>query len=102
MRIDNRPELHPSGHKMDYSILDERFTKYYLSGERVEVEWFNQYGDFTGYGARTNGLKARFYVGKSTGWKPIYIQILQQNSIGGAGILSCAVKSIRGLGIYQY
>ena len=97
-----RKEIHESGHPMDYSKLDERFTPYYESGERVEVEWKEGFGDLTGYGARTNGMKARFYVGKSTGWVPIYLELLTRNSIGGAAILSSAVKSIRGLGTYRW
>ena len=85
----------------DYSDLDSRFTKFHESGERVEVTWKPGFEDYTGYGCHTEGLKARFYVGRSTGWKPIYLMILQKNSIGGGAILSCAVKSIRGLGIFE-
>ena len=92
---------HKSGHKMDYSDLDKRFERFYNSGERVEVEWKDGFGDFSGYGGRTEGKKARFYVGKSTGWKPVYLQIDNRRSMGGQAILSCAVKSIRGLGIYK-
>lgn len=87
----------------DYTVnLDERFTKHYKSGERVEVEYKEGFEDFTGYGSRTNGKKSRFYVGKSTGIKPIYLVILRRDSIGGAAILSCSIKSIRGLGIYKH
>lgn len=86
---------------IDNSALDERFTTYYNSGERVEIVWKKGFEDYTGYGCKTDGRKARFYVGKSTGWKPIYLQILRRNSFGGGGILRCAVESIRGLGIYK-
>ena len=86
----------------DLSKLDDRFTRFYQSGERVEVEWLDGFEDYTGYGARTDGKKARFYVGMSTGWVPIYLQISNRNSLGGGGILSCAVKSVRGLGIYGH
>ena len=89
------------GHELDLSDLDSRFTPYHYSGERVEVTWKEGFGDYTGYGCRTEGKKARFYVGKSTGWKPIYLMILKKNSTGGGAILSCAVESIRGLGIYR-
>ena len=98
-------ELHTTykGHVVarDFSELDERFTPYFESGERVEVEWKEGFGDYSGYGAKTNGKKARFYVGKSTGIKPIYLEIFNKNSMGGQAILSVAVKSIRGLGIYK-
>jgi len=84
------------------SDLDQRLTPYYESGERVEIEWLEGFEDFTGYGCRTEGKKARFYVGKSTGWKPVYLQILRRDSLGGAAVLSSAIKSIRGLGIYRH
>lgn len=83
------------------SELDDRFTQYYDTGERVEVEWLDGFEDYTGYGCRTEGKKGRFYVGKSTGWTPIYLTILRRNSFGGGGICSSGVKSIRGLGIYK-
>ena len=83
------------------SDLDSRFTCFYESGERVEITWKDGFKDYTGYGCKTGGLKARFYVGRSTGWKPIYLMILRRNSISGAAILSNAVESIRPLGIYR-
>ena len=86
---------------IDNSALDDRFSRFYDTGERVEVKWKDGFEDFTGFGCRTEGKNARFYVGKSTGWKPIYLQILQKNSTGGAALLSCAVESVKGLGIYK-
>lgn len=86
--------------KRDESELDPRFTPYYISGERVEVEWLDGYEMYIGYGCYTDGKKGRFYVGKSTGTKPVYLQIQNKNSIGGIAISSYAVKSIKGLGIF--
>lgn len=86
----------------DLSDLDARFTPFYKSGERVEVTWKPGFEDYTGYGCRTDGLKARFYVGRSTGWKPVYLAILTKHSMGGCPILSSAVESIRGLGIKRH
>lgn len=97
-----RFKTHKSGKPMDCSCIDERFEPFYDSGERVEVEWKDGYGDYTGYGCRTEGKKARFYVGKSTGWKPVFLQILRRDSWHGPAILSEAVESIRGLGIFKY
>jgi len=97
----DRINYHKSGHKMDYSEIDKKFEKYYDSGERVEVTWKKGYEDYSGYGCKSKGMKARFYVGKSTGWKPIFIQVYSRVSRGGQSILSSAVESIRGLGIYR-
>ena len=87
--------------KRDFSELDTRFTEFFDSQERVEVTWKPGFGDYTGYGARSDGHKARFYVGRSTGWKPIYIMLLRRDSICGGSILSDCIESIRGLGIYR-
>jgi len=84
--------------ELDESDLDVRFAPFHASRERVEVTWKPGFEDYTGYGARTNGRKARFWVGKSTGWKPIYLMIQTRRSMGGAAILSSAVESIRGIG----
>lgn len=73
---------------IDTSSLVDIFTPYYKSKERVEVTY-------------QSGEKERFYVGKSTGWKPVYLAIKKRNSWGGIGVSRAEnVKSIRGLGIY--
>ncbi len=86
----------------DFSSLDLRFIPYFKSGERVEVVWKEGYEDYTGHGSRTEGRCGRFYVSMSTGWRPIFIQLLKRNSSGGVGILTDAVEDIRGLGTYLY
>ena len=83
------------------SELDTRLTSYYESGERVEVIWKKGYKDYLGYGLRTNGKKGRFYIGCSTGCKPIYLAIQKKNSSGGSAILSSAIESVKGLGSFQ-
>lgn len=80
--------------------LDPRFEQYYKSGERVEVIWKEGYEMNMGY-SRDNGRVSRFYVGRSTGWRPIYLMILRRDSIGGMAILSDSVEHVRGLGIYK-
>lgn len=55
---------------IDNSNLNPRLTPYYKSGQRIEVTY-------------ADGNKLRAYVGKSTGWKPIYLEILKSNSYGG-------------------
>lgn len=87
-----------NGHKLDTSDLDPRFAPFYESRERVEVTWKPGFEDYTGYGARTEGRKARFWVGRSTGWKPVYLVLLTRRSCGGVALLSSAVESVRGIG----
>jgi hypothetical protein len=54
-----------------------------LEGKRVEVKEGNE--------------KRRFWVGKSTGWMPIHLEIKRRSSLGGMGILGPidSVKVIR-------
>jgi len=71
---------------IDISDLDPRLTRFYANRQRIEVtyEW---------------GEKERFYVGKSTGWKPVYLALKKRSSTGGMAIPSDAIKDIRQLGI---
>ena len=83
--------------KIDNSQLDSRLTPYYESQQRIEITWKKGYEDYTGYGNKTNGQKQRCRIGKSTGWKPVYLQILTSRSLGGDIILSSAIKEIKAL-----
>jgi len=85
----------------DFSDLDKRYEKYYESGERVEVELEDGWEMLVGYGCLTDGKKLRFYVGRSTGIQPVYLMILNRNSIGGIPVPTGGVKSIKGLGIFK-
>lgn len=51
-------------------------------GRRVEV--VDRYGE-----------RRRFYVGKSTGWLPIHLEIKRQNSTGGGGVTGSPFRSVR-------
>lgn len=92
--------IHESGNIIDTSLLDKRFEKYHLSGERVEIEWKKDFEFTMGY-SRENGRFSRCYIGKSTGWKPVYIMLWRRDSMGGMAILSDSVAGVRGLGIYR-
>ena len=81
--------------KIDNSFLDNRLTPFYNSQARVEITWKKGFEDYTGYGNRTEGRKQRCRIGKSTGWKPIYLAILSSKSVGGSAILSEAIESIK-------
>jgi hypothetical protein len=73
---------------IDNSGLDARLTPFYKSGERVEVEY-------------KDGTKDRFYVGKSRGWKPCYLEIKKSNSWGGSSAYVPENAIIRGTGKYK-
>jgi hypothetical protein len=87
--LDNAKEVRCTGtlRKIDNSELDSRFTPYYERGERVEVIY-------------KDGLKERFYIGKSTGWKPVYLTLARADSIGGGALLSDSITHVRGLSKY--
>ena len=80
--------------------IEQKLDHYRLTGERVEVTWRAGYEDFTGYGASTEGRKARFYVGRSTGREPCLLQIYRRDSLGGQAVSIDLIESIRGLGIF--
>jgi len=85
----------------DFSDLDKRYTEFYERGERVEVELEEGWEMLVGYGCLTGGRKLRFWIGRSTGIRPIYLMILNRNSTGGCCVPNSGVKSIRGLGIFD-
>lgn len=73
---------------IDNSNLDRRFDYYYQNSQRVEVLY-------------KDGSKERFYIGKSTGWKPIYLMIKKSNSFGGEALYSENIKEIKGLNKFR-
>jgi hypothetical protein len=56
-----------------------------LEGKRVEV--VDAYGE-----------KRRFYVGKSTGWVPVHLEIPLRNSTGGIQAMGAPFKSVKVIG----
>lgn len=68
--------------------LNPRLTPFYKNNERVEVTY-------------KDGTKERFWVGKSTGWKPCYLEIKKRNSYGGGAAYLPEDATIRGLGVYK-
>lgn len=69
---------------IDNAGLDERFTPYYENNKRVEVLY-------------KDGATERFNIGKSTGWKPVYIMLKCKNSHGGEVILSDLIVKIKSI-----
>lgn len=77
---------------IDNSYLDPRFTPYFDSGDRIEIVY-------------TDGLEAytmRCYVGRSTGWKPVYLALSRSNSRGGSPISLANITSIRTTGLNRF
>lgn len=60
-----------------------------LEGRRVEI--VDMHGD-----------KRRFYVGKSTGWRPCHLEIARVNSSGGGPVYGAPFKSVRVLNKRRY
>jgi hypothetical protein len=56
-----------------------------LEGKRVEV--VDKYGE-----------KRRFYVGKSTGFIPVHLEIARIDSLGGGAVSGAPFKSVRVIG----
>jgi hypothetical protein len=68
--ISARPVFHKNGQRIDYSAIDASPFAPYV-GCRVEVT-FNNGAD-----------PERFWVGKSTGWKPALLAVKTTRSMGG-------------------
>lgn len=73
---------------VDVPNRDPLLHPFLESQERVEIEL-------------QSGEKLRCYIGRSTGWKPIYLIIKRRDSTGGVPISSKEIKSIQGTGIYR-
>lgn len=71
--------------QMDRSELDTRFDAPYRTGERIEVKY--QWGETT--------ETKRGYVGRTTGWRPVYILLNNSRSMGSSDLLNSDVISIR-------
>ena len=75
------------------------YNKFFESAKnnhyRVEAINSTGYEDLTGYGNKTDGKINRFYIGRSTGWIPIYLEILQNNSSGGSALFTTPKRKFR-------
>lgn len=69
------------GDKFDASDLNPDFIPYFNNGERVEVD----------FGSETK----RGTIGVSTGWKPIFLLILTQRSMGSSWTIGKTDKIIK-------
>lgn len=76
-------------------VYDRDLEKYRESRKRVEITWKPGYENYTGYGSRSEGMKARGRISRSTGWIPVYLLILTSRSLGGEPISTKYIKEIR-------
>lgn len=70
------------------SNLVKRFKHYHETGQRIEV--------LTSYGDTIRG-----YVGKTTGWKPVYMLLAKKNSRGSSDILREDDKITKTINAYR-
>lgn len=75
-----------SGGTFKEITFDQTFESWRRLNKRIEAINAPGWEDLTGYGSITDGRKNRFYIGKSTGFVPIYLEILKSNSYGGAAL----------------
>jgi hypothetical protein len=71
--------------KIENSDLNSDFTPFYHSNERIEVE-------FT-YGKTKEILRGT--VGKTTGWKPVYLLMKTRRSLGSNVLLTKNARFLR-------
>lgn len=60
----------------------------YENHARVVIEYNEGWEDFSGYHGG-NGLKHSMNIGRSTGIKPIPLEISRRDSMGGGGLITC-------------
>jgi hypothetical protein len=63
---------------------DIQLTNQLVGLERKRVEVVDRYGE-----------TRRFWVGKSTGWLPIHLEIARTNSTGGPAVMGTPFQSVR-------
>lgn len=84
-------------------VVNAELEKFLKSQEMVEVEFEPGFEQMWGHtGAATGGRKIRFWVGRSTGTKPVYLMTLTKRSSGGFPIgPEDHIVSIKGVGNFR-
>jgi hypothetical protein len=105
--------------KQKKNIQNFVFTLYNQNDiKKIDVKMYNDYTknyyNETTYDQQLETLKSRFnrveltykfdseteektrcYIGKSTGWIPIYLEIKRKDSTGGSGLLTNCINALR-------
>ena len=74
-----RKENHRTGRRCEDALTPQLKG---LEGKRVEV--IDKYDE-----------KRRFWVGKSTGWYPVHLEVARSNSTGGGSVIGTPFKQIK-------
>jgi hypothetical protein len=84
------------GDKFDASDLDPRFARYYFSKERIKIK-DSSVGDI-GNQVLTGT------VGKTTGWKPVFLLMRNSRSVGSSTVLNnyCEIIGVQQKGSKKY
>lgn len=100
-----RPDLVPSAplgtaaHYAQYeSAMDAGRTHASLTGARCPAELVPQLVGLEGRRVEVidaHGDRRRFWVGKSTGWRPCHLEIKTRRSMGGMAVYGAPFKSVR-------
>lgn len=81
-----RTGKHNPNYKYFELHYDSQIESWKEANLRIEASNPPGHEDYTGYGNMTDGKKNRFYIGRSTGWMPIYLEILKSDSMGGGSL----------------
>ena len=73
------------------------YDNWLRDGIRIEATNPEGHEDYTGYGNKTDGKKNRFYLGRSTGFLPIYLEILTSRSHGGGSLYLTKGRTLKPL-----
>lgn len=96
----------PYGSPAAYQLYEETLAKVRerneRTGERCPVELTPQLIGLEGKRVEvtdSHGETRRFWVGKSTGFVPVHLEISRRNSSGGPAVMGAPFKSVRVVGV---
>jgi hypothetical protein len=87
-----------SAYQYYQSLIAALYERHKRTGQRCNVELTPQLIGLEGKRVEVtdrNGETRSFWVGKSTGWIPIHLEVARRNSTGGGGVTGAPFKSVR-------